>query len=227
MKTVNLEELLGKLNEIGGCDAKYAYEIGWDKAIDEVISIVEGMASEEKKTYKTYHVGDKIKVCLTYLGTFDATVQRVNGRNVTFMFDDCITMLPMNCTNTNTGGYEASGLCYWFNTVLKSAFPDELKERLIDISIPTYGQVFGHDKFYSRYLVPDDDEQFELMKRIGNHVADYNGEPEWYWLQNATKESVSSGYFTSVCHDGSAYYNYASYSYGVRPVFTLFEKEEK
>lgn len=218
MKTVNTEELLKKVNEIGGCDAKEAYAAGWDKAIEEVISIIEDMNSNAKRSYK---VGDKINVNLKGFGEFTATAQKIMGNKIIFIFDDCVARMPMNRTATNAGGYDASGLCYWVNTALRAAFPDELRESLIDISIPTYGQMFGHDETYERYFEPDNDEQFELMKIRKNRIADYENEWEWYWLQNATKENVSASTFAYVYYGGSALCDNASASLGVRPVFTL------
>lgn len=218
IKNISKEELIKKLNEIGGCDAKEAFAIGWDKAIEEVLSIIDDLSENDSCSYK---VGDQIEVDLDGFGVFTATVQKVCDNAVTFMFDDCVASIPLNRTRTNVGGYEASGLCYWVNTVLKAALPDELKERLIDISIPTYGQLFGHDEAYHKYFEPDNDEQFELMKKRKNRIADYNNDPEWYWLQNATKKEVSAAGFAVVRNGGHANCYRASGSYGVRPVFTL------
>ena len=42
---------------------------------------------------------------------------------------------------------------------------------------------------------------------------------EWYWLQNKVEDSASN--FAFVGGNGHAYYNAASNSFGVRPVFLL------
>ena len=42
---------------------------------------------------------------------------------------------------------------------------------------------------------------------------------EWYWLQNKVEDSASG--FAFVYLYGDAYYNGASFSFGVRPVFLL------
>lgn len=224
MKTVNIEELKKRVNEVGGCDAKDAFAMGWDKAIETVLSIIGDISEDSTRCYK---VGDQIEVDLDGFGVFTATVQKVYNDAVTFMFDECVATMPMNRTRTNAGGYEASGLCYWVNTTLKDAFPEELKERLIDISIPTYGQMFGHDETYHEYFEPDNDEQFELMKIRKNRISDFNNKPEWCWLQNATKEEVSATIFASV--NPNSLMNYfsatnATNSFGVRPVFTTTYK---
>ena len=170
MKTVNLEELRKKVDEIGGCNADEAYAAGWDNAISEVISVLDDVAYDSCVLYK---VGSQIEVDLDGLGVFTATAQKITEDHVVFMFDDCIASMPMNNTKTNEGGYQKSGLCYWINTVLRKAFPEEIRQHLTDISIPTYGQIFGHDELYHVYLETDKDEQFELMKKRKNRIADY------------------------------------------------------
>lgn len=218
MKTVNLEELRKKVDEIGGCDAKEAYAAGWDDAISEVISVLDDVAYDSRVLYK---VGSQIEVNLDGFGVFTATVQKVTEDHVVFMFDDCITVMPMNSTRTNEGGYERSGLCYWINYVLREAFPEEIRQHLTDISIPTYGQIFGHDEFYHEYFETDKDEQFELMKKRSNRITDYENKPEWIWLRNATKKETSATSFAYVGSFGDVSYLGAPHSFGVRPVFTL------
>ena len=218
MKTVNLEELRKKVDEIGGCDAKEAYAAGWDDTISEVISVLDDVAYDSCVLYK---VGSQIEVNLDGFGVFTATAQKITEDHVVFMFDDCIASMPMNNTRTNEGGYQKSGLCYWINTVLRKAFPEEIRQHLTDISIPTYGQIFGHNEFYHEYFETDKDERFELMKKRKNRIADYENKPELFWLQNATKKEFSATSFAIVNCSGDAYYYFATAYRGVRPVFTL------
>lgn len=218
MKTVNLEELRKKIDELGGYDAKLAYAAGWDDAISEVISVLDDVAYDSCALYK---VGSQIEVNLDGFGVFTATAQKITEDHVIFMFDDCIASIPMNNTGTNEGGYQKSGLCYWINTVLRKAFPEEIAQDLTDISIPTYGQIFGHDKIYHEYFETDRDEQFELMKKRKNRIADYENKPELIWLQNATKNEFSPTLFALVSLSGAVNYLNAASSIGVRPVFTL------
>ena len=218
MKIVNLEELRKKIDELGGYDAKLAYAAGWDDAISEVISVLDDVAYDSCARYK---VGSQIEVNLDGFGVFTATAQKITEDHVVFMFDDCIASIPMNNTGTNEGGYQKSGLCYWINTVLRKAFPEEIAQDLTDISIPTYGQIFGHDKIYHEYFETDRDEQFELMKKRKNRIADYENKPELIWLQNATKNEFSPTLFALVSLSGAVNYLNAAGSIGVRPVFTL------
>lgn len=171
-------------------------------------------------SYDEVEVGDQININLTGLGEFTATAQKITDKGIVFLFDDCVADMPINNSDVNEGGYKESGLCKWINTELLNAFPDEIKSRIINLTIPTYGQMFGHDTFYDKFE-PDEDEQFPLMKKRKNSVTNFKGDYEWYWMQNATKKKVSSAYFAFAYASGIAHYNYATSYIGVRPVFLL------
>lgn len=171
-------------------------------------------------SYDEVTVGDQINVNLTGLGEFTATAQKITDNGIVFLFDDCVAEVPMNNDDINEGGYKKSDLYEWINTELLNAFPDEIKSRIINLTVPTYGQMFGHDDFY-RNFEPDEDDQFPLMKKVKNRVTGFEDDCEWYWLQNAAKKKMSSAAFASVLTSGYAYYAYASPSHGVRPIFLL------
>lgn len=166
-------------------------------------------------------VGDQIVIQLTGFGEFTATAQKITDKGTLFLFDDCVAEQPMNKKYTNKGGYEKSDLCKWISDVLSVAFPENLINRIDNLTIPTYGQMFGHDDWYNDVMEPDDDEQFPLMKKRKNRIADFNDNYEWYWMQNATKKEVSAANFARVSNGGHPYYNNASSSFGVRPAFWL------
>lgn len=166
-------------------------------------------------------VGDQIVIQLTGFGEFTATAQKITDKGTLFLFDDCVAEQPMNKKYTNKGGYEKSDLCKWIRDVLSVAFPENLINRIDNLTIPTYGQMFGHDDWYNNVMEPDDDEQFPLMKKRKNRIADFNDNYEWYWMQNATKKEVSSSRFAFVNYYGFTGYTFVSYSVGVRPVFWL------
>lgn len=167
-------------------------------------------------------VGDQIIIQLTGFGEFTATAQKITDKGTLFLFDDCVAESIMNAGWTNKGGYEKSDLCKWINDVLLAVFPEDLRNRISDLSIPTYGQIFGDDR-YNDVMEPDNDEQLSLMKKRKNRIADFDDDYEWYWLKNATKKEVSSSYFASVNSYGNASYYAASVSRGVRPVFLLVD----
>lgn len=175
----------------------------------------------EVQDIQKIQVVDQIVIPLAEFGEFTATAQKITDKGVLFMFDDCVAEQQMNKQWTNKGGYAKSYMKKWIDTVLLSAFPEELRERIQDLALPTYGMMFGHDDWYERAIEPDNDEQLPLMAKRKNRVADFNDDYEWYWLQNATKKDYSAADFAVVYVSGFAPCNHASDSGGVRPVFWL------
>ena len=145
-------------------------------------------------------VGDQIALHMhgEINGVFTATAQRIDDRGVLFMFDNCI------CEHARDD----------LEKYLKEQFTGE-----IELGIPTFGMIFGHDHSAYQYYEPDNDEQLPLMKDVRNRVSFYNGETDWYWLKNRHKQSAA--YFAYVLNRGYAYDAYASNDLGVRPVFTI------
>lgn len=168
-----------------------------------------------------FKVGDQISVCLKDFGDFTLTAQKVTDQGTLFLFNSAVAMQRMNRLRTNNGGFEKSDLNKWIQTELLTAFPEELKSRIKSISIPTYGQIFGHDEFYKNFE-PDNDEQFELMKDRKNRIIFASGDYWcWWWLKNATKRSVSGEDFACVSYGGRADYDSADDDPGVLPVILL------
>ncbi len=163
-------------------------------------------------------IGDQIEIPLKDLGTFTATAHDVTDNGILFIFDDCVTKHCMNSDGTAKGGYEKSELCKWINKELLEQFPMNLKSRIHDLTIPTYGQIFGHDDWYNQVIASDNDEQLSLMKIRKNRICTYENDIRWFWLRNTTK---SGDYFALVTNFGSANYDPADLGRGVRPVFLL------
>ncbi len=180
------------------------------------------LRKQELKT-SNIQVRDQIVINLKGFGEFTATVQKITDRGILFLFDDCVVRQPMNTTWTNKGGYEKSDMCKWIRNVLSEAFPEYLKDRIENLTIPTYGQLFGHDDWYNNVIEPDNDEQLPLMVKRKNRIADFDNNYKWYWLQNATKKEISSSHFAGVSNLGNALYDGASGSRGVRPIFWLVD----
>lgn len=173
-------------------------------------------------------VGDQIVIPLAELGEFTATAHKVTDEGVMFIFDNYITCRPMNNRSTNKGGFEKSDLKKWMDTVLLMAFPEELRDKIYGLTLPTVGQIVGHeDEWDNKNLESDSDEQLPLMKECKNRIACFEDQLTWGWLRNATKEEFSSALFALVHADGSAYYYSASGSYGVRPEFWLVKQESR
>lgn len=173
-------------------------------------------------------VGDQMVIPLAELGEFTATAHKVTDEGVMFIFDDYVTRRPMNNRDTNKGGFEKSDLKKWMDTVLFMAFPDELRDKIYGLTLPTVGQIVGHeDEWDNKNLEPDIDEQLPLMKECKNRIACFEDQLAWGWLRNATKEEFSSANFARVNYDGFAYFYYASNSCGVRPEFWLVKQESR
>ena len=173
-------------------------------------------------------VGDQIVIPLAELGEFTATAHKVTDEGVMFIFDNYITCRPMNNRSINKGGFEKSDLKKWMDTVLLMAFPEELRDKIYGLTLPTVGQIVGHeDEWDNKNLEPDSDEQLPLMKECKNRIACFEDGLTWGWLRNATKEEFSSAFFASVNNYGITTYYYASASRGVRPEFWLVKQESR
>ena len=168
-----------------------------------------------------YSIGDQIEVKLegTVNGTYTATVHRIDENGILFMFDDCIAERMMNAGQTYKGGYENSDLKKWLSNNVLPSFPNSIREKIIELSIPSYEMIFGRE--YPSYfeIEETDDEQLELMKNRKNRIALYKNYAQWYWLKNRIEDSPSA--FAGVISSGHAYYFTASYVAGVRPVFLI------
>ena len=222
--TVNLYDVAEK-NGIKELVKKYPSRFPWfgssDTSAKEMFNLNHGVPKHEYDFSKT-KVGDKITVDLKELGKFEATAHEVTDNNVLFIFDDYIAERPMNERPTNKGGYEKSDLKKWIDTYLYSLFPLELRKRIVELTIPSVGQVVGWENEWDKeHFEADDDEQLPLMKLIKNRVAYFNNKCKWGWLRNATKKEYSSAHFALVATGGGASCGYASYYNGVRPYFRL------
>ena len=173
-------------------------------------------------------VGDQIVIPLAELGEFTATAHKVTDEGVMFIFDNYITCRPMNNRSTNKGGFEKSDLKKWMDTVLLMAFPEELRDKIYGLTLPTVGQIVGHeDEWDNKNLESDSDEQLPLMKECKNRIACFEDQLTWGWLRNATKEEFSSARFALVAGHGFTDCYGASNSLGVRPEFWLVKQESR
>lgn len=152
-----------------------------------------------------YYVGDQITVRMKELGNFTATVQAIEEDSVIFMFDDIIAK------------HNHNDIQEWLDKDILPLFPETFN--VTEITLPTCGQIFGDDEWCREFFEPDTDEQFELMKRRGNRVCDYDGDWEWWWLKNKSKKYAAG--FASVHAGGTTTSNNAPASGGVRPVFRI------
>lgn len=143
-----------------------------------------------------------------------------------FMLLDCLKEeCRMNRDDTNDGGYEESHLRDQLATKYLEKFPAALRLNMVPfengdlLRIPTEREIFGRNIYGEEE--PNTVEQFEPMKKRRNRMAfdGLNGETQAYWLQN--KRVGSATYFCLVYADGFAATNYASDSFGVRPLYRI------
>ena len=143
-----------------------------------------------------------------------------------FMLLDCLKEeCRMNRDDTNDGGYEESHLRDQLATKYLEKFPAALRLNMVPfengdlLRIPTEREIFGRNIYGEEE--PNTVEQFESMKKRRNRMAfdGLNGETQAYWLQN--KRVGSATYFCFVDGIGLACSNYASSSYGVRPLYRI------
>ena len=154
---------------------------------------------------KQYYVGDQITVRMKELGNFTATVQAIEEDSVVFMFDDIITK------------HNHNNIQEWLDKDILPLFPETFN--VTEITLPTCRQIFGYDEWYREFFESDMDEQFELMKRRGNRVCDYDRDWKWWWLKNQSKKYAA--FFACVLSNGDVGSSCALNSYGVRPVFRI------
>ncbi|RHT38364.1 hypothetical protein DW790_05795 [Firmicutes bacterium AM31-12AC] len=190
--------------------AKLTEEIGIQDIYKKYMDSVDDLYQLPEFNIKDIKMGDKLCIELKGLGSFMATAHRVTANEILFITDEYIASKPMY------------GLQEWLETSVYDAFPEELKGRVKNLTIPTVGQVFGWDDEWCRKtFVRDNDEQLPLMKERRNRVAYLDNDYEWGWLRNSTKREISSAIFAYVSYYGYANCNDASNSYGVRLEFTL------
>lgn len=152
---------------------------------------------------KELTVGDEILIHTKSFGSQILDVVRDDERGLLLMFEDCIMESAMNEGDTNKGGFADSFLNRRLYYKLKPELPEFITRRLIELSVPTYGMIFGHDEFYDKFE-PDSDDQLPCMKVCKNRIVTLEDDTRWYWLRNATKKDVSATPFAYVDDGGGA-----------------------
>ena len=186
------------------------------------------MTEEFDSFGRAFGVGDTISFDLTDGEHMEAIAVKEETDGMIFCAVDCLeTEYQMNKKPTNKGGYEASELRKALNGEILERFPAEIRESMVPfengdlLRLPTEKEIFGKNKYGEDE--PDTVTQWEPMKLRRNRIAfqGYNGEWEWYWLQNRLRDVASATYFAHVTSSGVAYYDDASNSLGVRPTFKI------
>lgn len=169
---------------------------------------------------KDLRIGDSIVVFRSKGASFCATVHEVTDTSVLFLADESVVRMSMSKSRTDNTPFGTSDVNMWLYGEFYQSLPEEIKGNLIELSIPTYGMIFGHDKLYERFK-PDKDECLSLMAIRKYRISDYDNAPEWWWLRNASKKKETAMRFAVVdCH-GRGTYSDVDVECGVRPYFRI------
>lgn len=188
-----------------------------------------------KRTMKVdvelFEVGDIIKFKLTNGEKVQAMAVKQTTEGMLFVLVDCLAKeYPMfndiDDMDEEDISYATSDLRKALNGEILDRFPKEIKDRMVAVNaegdmlrIPTEYEIFGENVYGQEESKLT--KRWKPMKKKRNRIAfqGKEGAWEWYWLMNRHKDYASN--FADVRYDGSAYYNDASNSLGVRPVFLL------
>lgn len=169
------------------------------------------------------NIGDKV-----YLDHNDwGTVQKVTDDLIYVLADKAVAKRGMLTINNNLkigNVFENTTVYQWLTKVYKEELPQPIQKRLVQITIPSYGQIFGHDCNY-RYFEEDDDEQFPLMKEVERTFLD---KPDikkadlWWWIRNRSVIDNTYGFV-----DEGNYPEFdCDVAIGVRPLIILRKEKQ-
>ena len=177
-----------------------------------------------------FRLGDTIEFTLTDGQKVKATARKEKSNGLLFVMEDCLRdPYPMfkNIHEVENPTYLNSDLRRYLALEAIKLFPYEIRYRMEAMKmengegdllrIPTEKEIFGENEYGEEE--PEKVKRFMGMEYYKNRIAYRDGEWDWHWLQNNSKDYVAD--FALV--DDSSYANndHASYSYGVRPVFLL------
>lgn len=165
---------------------------------------------------ENFEVGDRIDIHLEDYGDFTATAQRVSEEGAIFLFDSIVLMRQLNELESENRGYAESDLRKWLENEFTNAFPEGIRAKIKQITIPTFGQIFGNSPYHSNFE-PDNDEQFPAMRECKNRLRLYMDHMNCYWLQNSVKNRGDE-YCALVTNDGCGGYGSAKSRFGVLPI---------
>jgi len=166
-------------------------------------------------------IGDQIRISVDDYVAYTATAQKLSDEGVFFLFDQVVDESPLVEKGDENASFARCNLKSRLTEVILPKFPEELQRNVIEITIPTYGQIFGHKDGRHCDLEPDGDEQFELMKQTKNRVSVYQDWMAYWWLRNADRERLEPLRFACVDCGGRPIKEEASLTIGIRPLLIL------
>lgn len=181
-----------------------------------------------------FELGDIISFKLTTGEKVKAKAIHETPNGMLFITVDCLKdeqKMFENPGRAKKVDYEHSDLRKKLNGEIFESFPEEIKGHMVGmrvgqtncfdmLRIPTEREIFGKNHYGVEE--PVSVRRFYGMENRRERIASQGSETsigDLYWLQNKVEDSVS--HFTLVDNNGLADYDFASYSFGVRPVFLL------
>lgn len=181
--------------------------------------------------------GDEISVTLKSGEKITLVIGHDETKKAYFCFKDCIEDLRyINRNDTNAGGWAATDIRKWLNSVLLALLPDDLQDIIVPtkiVQIIDGERVVTEDKLFlfSKTQMfgkcdetenEPEDTQIDIFKKEKDRVKEHADDGSYPYSLRSSRGS-SSGNFCSVNSNGSAGYSSASNCYGVAPGFCITE----
>lgn len=179
--------------------------------------------------------GDKLLVALKNGENISLVMAHDQTGKPFFVFENCINETrPMNTFNTNKGGWKATDIRKWLNTVLYELLPDELQTEIVPTKIVqvlngkrievedklfllSKTQLFG--KGYWSDIEPED-SQLDIYTTEKSRVKECADNGTWFYGLR-TPNNGNSSTFCYVTGSGNASNGYAGNYRGVAPGFCI------
>ena len=218
---------------------------------EEASVTVDGQVKTLKVGDMTKVDGKKVRILgfnhddLTDTGAYGGTNTKAG---ISFEYVDIITTAQMNSSDKNSGGWEK---CALRNTLKETIYDSlSIKDKIKAVNkkyIADYssekestcsdklwllscGEIWnsgyneGNTRGYSRNTEGNQYKYYKLGTQVYNSSSDYTKKPnasysDWWWLRSPNYDTSRS--FCYVTSAGSCLYDYASYSFGVAPGFSI------
>ena len=170
----------------------------------------------------------------------DDLVTPINGKTkaaISVQLKNCLnTKGYMNSSNTNSGGWEESARRKWCNDIFYNAIPSILRNGIKQVIKKNYKvynsnnitttsdycfllsetEIFGEKKYS---IDSTEGTQYEYYKTSSNRIKQVSGSNYYWWERSPNGDNTTR--FCSVFDDGNAYWDDASYAYGVAPCLCI------
>lgn len=192
------------------------------------------LASQQGRLDELLQEGDIIPVTLKNGEQHEIVATQDERGKWHFIFRNCLSQIAkMNDTWTNKGGWAACKMRGYLNDEVFDLLPDDLQAVIVPTKVvqivdgkrvetedklwlPSESQIFGQTVWAGE---EPEDTQLAWYKNTQNRVKTRGSDTVWYWERSAI--AGDSDYFCGVRSGGSAYSNFAYYSLGVSPGFTI------